>query len=167
MLVIRVFKSLGGLFLAILLCLSATFTVAADEPPPLPISACDDAGAYDFGWSQDNEAALAEADPQAIDPATFEAEVISLVNQERARYGLYPLVLNNALTMAARGHSRDMADNDFFNHVGSDGSGFVERIQRAGYTSICAAGENIAAGQTSPSAVVSAWMTAMATGPTS
>ena len=60
--------------------------------------------------------------------------------------------------MAARGHSRDLADNEFFNHVGSDGPGFVERIQRAGYTSICAAGENIAAGQTSPAAVVSAWM---------
>ena len=152
----RAIRAVGGLFLSCLLSLTVIASVSAEGVSRLPLSASDDGGAYDFGWTE--APSVAEAVPQGIDAAAFEAEVVALVNQERARYGLYALVPRPAVMSAARGHSQDMADNDFFNHIGSDGAGFVQRLLRAGYTQICAGGENIAAGQTSPQAVVSAWM---------
>ena len=152
----RAIKALGGLFLSCLLSLTVVVSVGADGASRLPLSASDASGAYAFSWTE--ASSIAEAAPQAIDPAAFEAEVIALVNQERARYGLYALVPHPAVMIAARGHSQDMAGSDFFSHIGSDGAGFVQRLLRAGYTQICAGGENIAAGQTSPQAVMSAWM---------
>ena len=152
----RAIKVLGGLFLSGLLVFAFVASVGADGDMRLPLSASDANGAYTFTWSE--APSLTEALPQAIDPAAFEAEVIALVNRERARYGLYALIAHPAVAAAARGHSQDMADNDFFSHIGSDGAGFVQRLLRAGYTKICAGGENIAAGQSSPQAVMSAWM---------
>ena len=37
------------------------------------------------------------------------------------------------LTQAARRHSRDMADNNFTSHTGSDGSNGGQRMEEAGY----------------------------------
>ncbi len=54
-----------------------------------------------------------------------------------------PLHFNAALTRAARGHSRDMVDNHYFAHEGSDGSTPADRCLTAGYTG--GTGENIAA----------------------
>jgi uncharacterized protein YkwD len=50
-----------------------------------------------------------------------------------------------------------MALNDFFSHVGSNGSTFTERIEATRYQWSNAA-ENIAAGYSSPEAVVEGWM---------
>jgi uncharacterized protein YkwD len=60
-------------------------------------------------------------------------------------------------TCAARKHSKDMGTNNFFGHMGSNGSTFSQRVTWAGYTWRAAA-ENISAGHTTPSAVVNAWM---------
>jgi uncharacterized protein YkwD len=87
----------------------------------------------------------------------FEAQVISLINTERGNAGLSPLSENEALDAAARGHSVDMAVNNFMSHTSSDGSSFSDRISRAGY-SYGSIGENVAAGQSSPADVVAAWM---------
>jgi RHS repeat-associated protein len=54
-----------------------------------------------------------------------------------------PLHFNAALTRAARGHNRDMVDNHYFAHEGSDGSTPADRCLTAGYTG--GTGENIAA----------------------
>jgi len=59
--------------------------------------------------------------------------VVNLINQERQAQGLAPLQVHNALQTAARGHSQDMACNDFFGHTGSDGSTPWDRAVRAGY----------------------------------
>ncbi len=91
-----------------------------------------------------------------IDP-TFEQRVIELVNQERTSRGLATLKKSPALMDAARGHSEDMACNDFVDHTGSDGSTPRDRILRAGYTP-GALGENIAAGCSTPEQVVDIWM---------
>ncbi|QTR44937.1 hypothetical protein J9253_13050 [Thiothrix litoralis] len=53
-----------------------------------------------------------------------------------------PLAFNNELTAAARSHSEDMLDNDFFAHVNLEGQSPFDRIQTAGYTYVTA-GENI------------------------
>lgn len=44
-----------------------------------------------------------------------------------------PLAINSRLTDAARGHSRDMLQNVFQDHSGSDGSTAGQRMTRAGY----------------------------------
>ncbi len=87
----------------------------------------------------------------------FEQAVIDRHNAERANLGLPPLALSDELTQAARRHSRDMASNNFFSHTGSDGSAPWERMTGACYD-WATAGENIAAGYTSPDAVMAGWM---------
>ncbi|NKQ35806.1 MAG: CAP domain-containing protein [Chloroflexi bacterium] len=93
--------------------------------------------------------------PNTLQP--FEQEVLDLVNQERANAGCNPVTANEKLVAAARGHSDDMAVNDFFSHTGSDGSSPWERIARQGY-SLGNGGENIAAGHSTPANVMNAWM---------
>ena len=89
--------------------------------------------------------------------STFEAQVLTLLNQERTSRGIPALTSNDKLHNAAFGHSRDMACNNFMSHIGSDGSDPGDRIAAAGYD-FSTWGENVAAGYTSPSSVVDAWM---------
>lgn len=46
----------------------------------------------------------------------YEKEAHELINRERIRYGLEPLIWNDDLAAAARQHSRDMANTGIFNH---------------------------------------------------
>gem|GEM_PF-5498679 len=55
-----------------------------------------------------------------------------------------PLARNDMLREAMELHLKDMQQNDFFDHVGSNGSTFDERIVVAGYTPFQTIGENIA-----------------------
>lgn len=89
------------------------------------------------------------------------------MNQRRAAgatcggtsYGPAPaLVLNVALRTAARGHSEDMAAQNYFSHTSLNGLTFSQRMTNAGYAGASPWGENIAAGQSSSASVVSAWM---------
>ena len=84
-------------------------------------------------------------------------EVVRETNYRRSLYGCPPLMLNQQLLAAGQSHSDDMAINDFFSHTGSDGSSPWQRIQAAGYSYSLAA-ENIAAGYSTPQAVVQGWM---------
>ncbi len=95
--------------------------------------------------------------PPLANMTPFEAEVVSLANIERAKAGCSPLDPNPALREAAFLHSKDMGDFGYFSHTGRDGSSFVTRAQRAGYTG-SPRGENIAAGYSSPASVMAAWM---------
>ncbi len=65
--------------------------------------------------------------------AGYVSEVISLINQARANASLPTLTVNSNLTIAAQGHSADMACNNFLGHTGSDGSYLTDRIMRTGY----------------------------------
>ncbi|MGA9260642.1 MAG: CAP domain-containing protein [Desulfobacterales bacterium] len=89
--------------------------------------------------------------------ADFESEVIELVNIERETRNLHPLSYNQELTVAARRHSQDMGDQNYFSHTSQDGREFYERIADAGYD-YRSCGENIAAGFATPAAVVDGWM---------
>ncbi|MBL0917274.1 MAG: CAP domain-containing protein [Hydrogenophaga sp.] len=68
-----------------------------------------------------------------------------------------PLSWDSRLAQAATGHSIDMAANSFFSHTGSNGSGVGARVSATGYAWSSVA-ENIAAGQSSLSGVMGAWM---------
>lgn len=96
----------------------------------------------------------------------FEARVLELVNQERARGGdcggrvfkpSHPLRAQRQLADAARRHARSMSEERFFDHRGPRGDTPKSRIDDTGYRG-SAWGENIAAGQRSPETVVRAWM---------
>lgn len=95
-------------------------------------------------YSAANEAAMSDA-------------VTCLLNAERTSRGLPALARDIKLDTAARNHSADMANNNYFDHNSQDGTTFSQRITNAGYTWV-SAGENIAAGQRTPRAVMSAWM---------
>ncbi|MCA9997838.1 MAG: CAP domain-containing protein [Anaerolineales bacterium] len=93
--------------------------------------------------------------PNDLNP--FEQDVLTLVNSERAKVGCGALTANDKLVAAARGHSQDMAANDFFSHTGSNGSSPGDRIEAQGYN-WSTWGENIAAGYTTPADVMGGWM---------
>jgi uncharacterized protein YkwD len=85
------------------------------------------------------------------------ANVIALVNQERAAAGCPELTPNDTLTAAAEAHSQDMAENHFLDHTGSEGSTPAERAEAAGYQWQRVA-ENVAAGPPSADIAVDGWM---------
>lgn len=110
--------------------------------------ACDDPSVWPLAWTQ------------------LEAQVLSLVNVARAQGGTCgskafapapALTANGLLAASARCHSVDMALNQLFSHVGSDGSLPEDRIAAAGYIAALTA-ENVAAGTPSAEAVVAGWL---------
>ena len=101
------------------------------------------------------------------DSIRFEQRVLTLVNERRAAgahcgaEGTFApagaLTMNEALRCAARRHSLDMDQRNFFDHENPDGESADDRIEQAGYV-WSAWGENIAAGQPSPEVVMEDWM---------
>lgn len=88
---------------------------------------------------------------------TVAQELLRLVNAERQRVNVHPLVLNDKLTAAAQRHSQDMATSRRMSHTGSDGSTMRSRIDATQYR-WSTIGENVALGQPSAAAVMAAWM---------
>ena len=87
----------------------------------------------------------------------YEKEVVRLVNEQRARVGLKELKHNWELSRVARYKSQDMRDNKYFSHTSPVYGTPFQMMKSFGIT-YRSAGENIARGQTSPQAVVNAWM---------
>ncbi len=75
--------------------------------------------------------------------AEEEQQMLDLINEERALYGLEPFSFNAVLNDAASEHSKEMIEEDYFSHDSYDGTSFSERLSNAGYD-IVYAGENIA-----------------------
>jgi len=89
--------------------------------------------------------------------ATTTAGLLGPTNAFRAAEGLPPLRPDDRLDAAALDHARDMAGNGFFGHAGSDGSTVGNRARMPGCT-WSGLSENIAKGQTTPEAAISAWI---------
>lgn len=87
----------------------------------------------------------------------FEREVVRLVNIERRKNGLSELKYNWQLCRVARYKSEDMRDKGYFSHTSPTYGSPFQMIKNFGI-SYRTAGENIAKGQTTPEAVVKAWM---------
>jgi uncharacterized protein YkwD len=84
-----------------------------------------------------------------IDLGVKEERTLVLHNETRADHGLEPLCINPVLTRAARSHSREMVEKDYFSHYSDDGEGVGARLRRFGYDwSVC--GENLAGGYGNP-----------------
>lgn len=88
-----------------------------------------------------------------------------MVNIEREKGGLSPLVWNNQLAYAARYHAMDMATDNYFDHDSHDlrGNNLVmvcktfDRITKF-YTEGFSCAENISAGKRTAAATVDGWM---------
>ncbi|HUQ34609.1 MAG TPA: CAP domain-containing protein [Pyrinomonadaceae bacterium] len=94
-----------------------------------------------------------------VAPNSLERQAFNLINSERERNGLSPLVWDSELCRVARGHSETMGRLNFFDHEGPDGN-LLDRVGARGvmWRSL---GENIAfnQGDTDPAGLaVNQWM---------
>jgi uncharacterized protein YkwD len=74
-----------------------------------------------------------------------EKRVLTLHNVARAAQGLKPLCVDPRLTRAARSHSREMINRDYFSHSSYNGESVGNRLKRFGYNRSIYA-ENIGGG---------------------
>jgi uncharacterized protein YkwD len=91
------------------------------------------------------------------------AEVLRLVNVERAKVGCPALIPQDELTAAAEGHSQDQAVRDYYSHVSPDGIPIRTvntRTRAANYAGV-RVNENLAAGSNNAAVLVNAWMNSM------
>ncbi|KZB85267.1 CAP domain-containing protein [Amycolatopsis regifaucium] len=95
-------------------------------------------------------------EPPRPQDSSLAAQVIDLVNAERADAGCSPVSNESHLAGAAQGHSDDMSARDYFSHTTPEGVTFDQRIRAAGYDKPGA--ENIAKGQSTAAKVMDAWM---------
>lgn len=102
------------------------------------------------------------AEPEKSAPAASSgetqaaAQVLALVNEERANAGCSPVTASSSLAQLAAVFSKDMAARGFFDHTDPDGNTPWDRAAALGITDL--GGENIARGQSTAEAVMEAWM---------
>lgn len=95
----------------------------------------------------------------AVAPTSqFAAQVVSLVNKERAKAGLKPLNTSNAtLTRMALDKAKDIYHKNYFDHNSPTYGSPFDMMKQYGIK-FSYAGENIAKGQRTPQEVMTAWM---------
>ena len=86
---------------------------------------------------------------KAIPRPNLEAQMLEMVNKERAEHGLKLLQADPELTKVARAHSQDMFAKGYFAHENLEGKDPFVRMQDA-HVSFTTAGENLALAQTLP-----------------
>ena len=86
---------------------------------------------------------------------TYLKQVVDLVNKERTKNGLSKLTLDTTLQKAAQVRAKEIETS--FSHTRPNGSNFSTVLSEFNI-SYRGSGENIAWGQTSPEAVMEAWM---------
>ena len=111
-----------------------------------------ESGGTGSGEGADRPTASATPDPET----DAEAEVLSLVNQERAKAGCRPVKADPELAGLAGDFSEDMARRGFFDHDTPDGKSPWDRAEARGISGL--GGENIARGQANAQSVMDSWM---------
>lgn len=82
--------------------------------------------------------------------------MLEQLNAYRAQNGLEPLIYSKTLEAAANAQAKDLFARNFFDHINPDGKDPGDRALDARFCHKYV-GENIAAGQTSVTAVMQAW----------
>ena len=95
--------------------------------------------------------------PNLAEVKRLAREVVTLVNQQRAKIGLAPLKDNWQLARVARYKSEDMRDKNYFSHTSPSYGSPFDMIKNFGIKYM-AAGENIAMGQPTSASVMNSWM---------
>ena len=149
-------------------CTSATTSTAASPSTPRQTATASHSGAQSPSPSTTPHATPPTATtkpPQPAPPATvtataappsFADRALARTNTYRSQFGCPPLRENAQLDQAALLHSQDMALNGYFDHNSPSGQTPWDRIHAAGYQ-YSAAAENIAAGYSTPEAVIDAF----------
>ena len=91
------------------------------------------------------------------DFASYQQQVLELVNKERSKNGLSPLTLDYSLSNVATKKSQDMINKNYFDHTSPTYGSPFDMMKQFGI-SYRSAGENIAKGQRTPQEVMNAWM---------
>jgi uncharacterized protein YkwD len=104
--------------------------------------------------------ATAEVGMSAKEPTEEQvvAQLLVLVNKERAANSLPPLRLHPQLQAAAHWMAKDMATNDYLDHTDHEGRDLEGRLAAFDYKTYRAIGENVAAGQATAADVMASWM---------
>ena len=89
---------------------------------------------------------------KSISYASYEDQVVALVNDERSKENLPPLTMNSSLRASARLRAREIVD--VWGHTRPNGTRFFTAVTIA-YSRV---GENIGAGCPTPARVVQRWM---------
>lgn len=76
----------------------------------------------------------------------LERAVFRLTNEARQRHGVSPLTWDSSLGGAARAHSADMLQQNYFSHQSPDGRPFHERLRAASPSGLTMSAENIWSG---------------------
>ena len=84
--------------------------------------------------SADSGGRVETCDGGSIRLYAAEERLLELHNEARRQRGLEPLCLQPTLTEAARAHSEDMIEEDYFAHTAPGGETLGERLKRFGYT---------------------------------
>ena len=87
----------------------------------------------------------------------FDQRILELVNIERANVGLDSLSIDSQLDQAANLHTDEMVQADQMSHQLPGEASLGDRVSATGYD-WTRLGENVAAGYTTPEAVVAGWM---------
>lgn len=115
----------------------------------LAVNAIGDAAATDV------PGAATQAHSASVKYSKEEWQVLAIVNRNRIAGGLEPLTMFSGIQAACDVRAAEISD--YFDHTRPDGRSCYTALDEANvpYSS---AGENIAAGQTTPEAVMNAWM---------
>jgi uncharacterized protein YkwD len=102
--------------------------------------------------------------PAAVEASTasIERRAFDILNQKRVECGLTALAWSEQVAAVARLHSRNMADQGFFSHIGKDGGRVGDRADRLKLGDWRAIGENLAYNRGFPDPVakaVESWLT--------
>jgi uncharacterized protein YkwD len=98
---------------------------------------------------------------RAMSVESIEHRVFDLINDERIKNGLQPLIWTDKSAITARFHSANMSQTSYFSHKDLIGNRVEDRLNKFGVTDWRMAGENIAwiSGYDDPTArVVESWM---------
>jgi uncharacterized protein YkwD len=81
------------------------------------------------------------------DVSTIEQDLFKLVNKERQKHDLAPVIFSPPLSVLARKHSQDMAGREDISHFSTSGEAYSERLVEEGFF-FKKNGENVAFSQT-------------------
>ena len=88
---------------------------------------------------------------------TNDASFATLINSVRSEAGTTPLTYNGRLDNAAQKHAQDMFANNYFSHIGQNGSTIGSRVTAEGYAWRFV-GENLAQGQKNENVAINGWI---------
>lgn len=108
--------------------------VRGPDQPPVASRAPEssETGPTFFKSFADIERSTFSAQPE-INVPELELQIHELINEQRAKFGLDPLKNDGEIEEIARGHSRDMAANDYFDHVNPQDQNSSDRGSAVGY----------------------------------